>query len=80
MWTTNVLEPLTEYDFRIRSRNINMSIGVNVSAKVSLKKINTTAVLSLTGFDMILDMGIVPLSVTTGIGFGLAVKHIDLDI
>ena len=57
-----------------------MSIGVNVSAKVALKKINTTAVLSLTGFDMILDMGIVPLSVTTGIGFGLAVKHIDLDI
>lgn len=57
-----------------------MSVSTYVSAKVSLKKVHTTAVLSLTGLDMTLDMGIVPLSANTGIGFGVAVKNIDLDI
>lgn len=79
-WTDNVLVPLTEYDFRIRSRNINMSVSTHVLGKVSIKKINTTAVLSMTGVDMTLDMGIVPLSVDTGAGFGLAIHHIELDI
>jgi len=47
---------------------------------VSLKKINTTAVLSLSGVDMTLDMGIIPLSVNTGVGFGVMVRHLELDI
>ena len=79
-WTDSVLEPLTDYDFRIRGRNINMSVSTFVKGKASIRKINTTAVLDLSEVDMTLDMGIVPLHATTGIGFAVAIKHIELDI
>lgn len=79
-WTDNVLEPLNQYDFRIRSRNINASVSTYVAGKVSLRKIHTTAVLSLSEMDMTLDLGIVPLPTAAGVGFGIKVHHIELDI
>jgi hypothetical protein len=51
-----------------------------VNGKIPLKKIKTTAVLSMQGVDMTIDMGIVPLSSPAGIGFTVAIKHIELDI
>lgn len=79
-WTDNVLEPTSEYNFMFFGRNINMTLEAFVDGKISLKKIHTTAIITLSQVDMNVSMGILPLMASGGAGFNLKIFHIELDI
>lgn len=76
-WTDDVLEPVSEYNFTFFGRNINTTVEAFVDGKISLKKIKTTAIVTITQMDMNVSMGILPLTTTgTGAGFNLKIFHI----